>query len=171
MQLVGEPAEALLGREDGLGDAAQPQGARGGLADGGEVEGLAQIVAGAEPERLPRGLDGLVGREHDDLHVGIDLLEVAQHLDAGAARHADVEDGDMHGIVARKLDRLFAVLDGMHAEIVLEDHAQRKARAFLVVDDEHGRQFRGGRGEGGAARGGEPGSWADCRRWRAWFLG
>jgi len=138
--------QAFLRGEDGLGDAPQPQRARDGFADGGQVEGFAQIVARAEPERLPRGLDRLVGREHQDLHVRIDLLEAAQHLDAGTPRHADVEDADMHGLWRANSTAWSPVLDGLHPEIILEDHAQRKARAFLVVNDEHGRLI-GGRPE------------------------
>ena len=84
---------------------------------------------------------------------GIDLLEVAQHLDAGAAGHADVEEDDVHQIVAGELDRLFAVLDRVHAEVILENHPQRMARALLVVDHEHGRQRLGGRGRGQARAG------------------
>ena len=61
-----------------------------------------------------------------------------QRAGAGAAGHADVEEDDVHQIVAGEFNGLFAVLNRVHAEVILENHPQRMARALLVVDHEHG---------------------------------
>src|SRR5690606_19985583 len=86
-----EVAQSFGGVDEISGDVVQLEGAGGGGADGGEIEGLAEVVAGAEAEGLAGGLQGLVGGEHDDLGGGADLLEGVQDVEAGAAGHADVE--------------------------------------------------------------------------------
>jgi len=130
--------QALGGGGKGLRNFMEVEGAGHGLADGGQVEGFAEVVTRAEAERLARGFQRLVGGEHEHLGLGGDLLEAAQHVDAGAAGHADVHNGEVDGIFARVQQRFLAGVHHMHVEIMPEHHAQRMPRPLLVVHDQEG---------------------------------
>src|SRR5690606_21127782 len=93
------------------------------------------------------GLQGLVGGEHDDLGGGADLLEGVQDVEAGAAGHADVEDGDVDRVGAGESDGFVAVGGEQDAVVLMKNDADGLAGAFLVVHDQQvGQGFFGGGG-------------------------
>ena len=101
-----------------------------------QVEGLVQVVAGPQPQRLAHGIDGLIRREHDDLDLRIDLLELLQESDAADAHHADVQDGDIDLLAAGHLQGRLPVAGHQQFVVVLEDHPERLAGALLVIHDQ-----------------------------------
>src|SRR5262249_47533302 len=55
-----------------------------------DVEGLLQIVDGAELHGLDGGRYGAVRRQNDDRYFGVDLSEVAEKIDSAPAGHLEV---------------------------------------------------------------------------------
>ena len=109
-----------------------------GRPHGGEVEGLVDVVAGAQPQGLAHGLGGLEGRHHDDLDAGVDGLEPFQQFDSRHARHADVQHGHIDFMELGQLEGEGAVRGHPHFVFVPENEAQRLPRPFLVVHHEQG---------------------------------
>jgi hypothetical protein len=102
-----------------------------------EVGRLLQEVRGALADRLDRGLDGAVRRQHHDVG-GVPVgLQPLQHLEAGHPRHREVEQHDVELALRRRGERGLAVrrVDGREAP---EGEAvrQRAPERRVVVDDE-----------------------------------
>ena len=97
-------------------------------------ERLGDVVVGAhlEAEQL---VDLLVlGGEEDHRHVGL-LAQAAQQLHAVHARHLDVEDRQVGGLLAQRLEGGGAVAIGAHlVALRLQRHAERGEDVALVVD-------------------------------------
>ena len=103
----------------------------------GEVEGLEQIVDGAQAERLHRGLDRGVGRHHDHRDVGMTALDLPHHLDAVHLGQALVGDDEVEVLVAQPLQRGLAA--GDRADLValgLKRPLQRTHEDRVVLDDQ-----------------------------------
>ncbi len=107
-----------------------------GAADGGDVERLVDVVARAQPQRLPDRVRRLKRRDHDRLDVRPHEPQPLQHFDARHARHADVQDRHVNVVLLRQFNRRRPVLGHQQIVIVLENHPQRHPRPFLVVHDQ-----------------------------------
>ena len=71
--------------------------------------GLQDVAGGACLQRLEEELLVVVHREDQDAQLGPASRELAGCLEAGLARHADVEDREVDVVLERALDRLRAV--------------------------------------------------------------
>ena len=114
-----------------------------GLGDFGDqvldVAGLHEVVERALAHGRDAGLDVGVPREHDDLGLGGDFLDLLQRLDAVHARHLDIEQYDIEPL---------AFFDGGHPGCAVEGGCHLEAaaaqelgqvlnEALLVVDQQH----------------------------------
>src|SRR6266511_1003281 len=145
-----EPAEGVIACCDGvdrLGVEGPVLDCRGRVDDVSDlldvlthgVERLGQVVGRAELDAAHHALDVLERRDHDHRNVAklLVALDPRQSLVAVQLRHQDVEQDDVEGLGAKRLQRPAAVLDGGDAvalplEVVRQDHAVD----LVVVDDE-----------------------------------
>ncbi len=103
-----------------------------------DVDGLGDVVEGAELHGRDRGLDGGVGGHHDDSGLGAQTLDAFERLDAVHARHAQVHDDEIVEAGAEPLHGRRAVGGGVDlVAVALEDRSQEFQHAGLVVDDEY----------------------------------
>jgi hypothetical protein len=137
----------------------------------------------------PQPVGGVAGGEHD-AHAGVDLPQPAQRLAAGEARHARVEDDQVHaaGLALEHLDRLLPVGGQEHLEAVArQERFAQVAEQVVVVGQQHARAAavcRGrGRRDGGDLRrpveprqeaskqAPKPGSlWHSTHPWCCWMM-
>jgi hypothetical protein len=100
------------------------------------VEVLGDVMVGAVPHRLDRGVE-LLDRRHDDhLDVGKVLLEDPQHLQPADAGKVHVEEHQIDVFLLRDLE---GGLPGRHAQdaiVLAEDGGHGVAHPLVVVDDE-----------------------------------
>ena len=102
------------------------------------IERLAQVVVGAMPQRRDRHLFGAVRRRENDGDIEPLRADVIEHVDAGHARHRDVEEDEIRVGLAELRDAFFAarrIRDVVAAR--LEPHPQQAMNVAIVVDDEH----------------------------------
>jgi hypothetical protein len=119
----------------GAADDRQHLAALGGLGD--EVVGA-----------LAHGRDGVlhraIGGHDDDVRLG---LQRARRLEQGLAvhaRHHQVGEHHMHGVLAQELERGLAVVGDQHLVAgALEDAPQAVTVGGLVIDDEDARHAHG----------------------------
>jgi hypothetical protein len=92
--------------------------------------------------RLDGRVDAPERGHQDDRRVRPDLAQLAEQLDARAARHADVGE---HGValeVAELLERLIDAPRGTDGNpVVLEERRDHLAHGGVVVDDQDGARF------------------------------
>src|SRR5437660_46781 len=102
-----------------------------------ELEGLDEVVVGAELEPLD-AVGGLVaGREDDESAVAV-AGEGPAELPAVHARHHQVEHHDLRLELVDDAQRGAPVGGGAHLEaLVAQSHCDEVGDARLVVDDEH----------------------------------
>jgi len=103
-----------------------------------EVEGLRDVVEGAELERLLGEADVLVRGHHDDGNVLVELTDPPKHLNAIEPGHAHVEENEIRPAAADRGERLDAarrLLDGVPLgdEVLGQDLAHRS----LIIDDQN----------------------------------
>ena len=104
------------------------------------LERLGDIIEGAELHGLHRGVDLRQPGDHDDVHIGMRLLDPAQHFEAVDIGHHDVEDHHVVRIFLDFAQRLPAVLHGLDLELVAVENAQAASDDdLLVVDDQNSR--------------------------------
>src|SRR2546426_6011734 len=130
-------------------------------------EGLDQVLEGTVGQRVLDGLEGCVGRDHDDFDGaigGLDALEELEPVDLG---HLDVHDHDVRPEPLQRIERRAAVLRRLDVVRGLEEHPERLPRAELVVDDQNARERRG-RSDGAhaAAIGNDTTNASSLRAWR-----
>jgi hypothetical protein len=103
------------------------------------VEGLLEVVA--DPVADPRGgaLQAAAAGDHDDLGVRELAAHHAHHVLALHAGHVEVERHQLDPLGAQGLQRLGAASGLQHIVVGGEDHAQRLARAALVVHHQYSR--------------------------------
>jgi hypothetical protein len=103
------------------------------------LERLGEVVAGARTHRLDRRVDAAEGGHQHDGGVGPAVADLAEQLDPGAARHADVREHDLAVAVGQPLERL--VGGGRRHRVdalVLEEGDDHVAHGGVVVDHQHG---------------------------------
>ena len=102
------------------------------------VEGLRQVVEGAELHALHRGLDLGQAGEHDHLDVGMRLLDPPQDLQAVHLRHHDVEDDQVVVGFVDPLQRFDAVVGGLQrVPAAFQDPNRAPDDDFLVVGNQY----------------------------------
>lgn len=112
-----------------------------------DVEGLREVVARPEPERL----DGRLGRrkrgDDDAADLGVDGAGAAQHVDAAHVGHLEIGDQHVEPPALERREGRASVID--RNDLVAfprEDDRQQLAHRPLVVGHEHPRRGPGGRG-------------------------
>ncbi len=118
---------------------AFPRGPADRRAHRGNIEGLVQVIARAEAKGAPRCLHSLVGREHHDLNVRVEVFEGAEEIDAGHALHQNIEDRDIDRMFHRDGDPVFAVAGDEHFIVILKNDPERLPRSLFVVHDQQRR--------------------------------
>ena len=102
--------------------------------------GLEHVAGRAGLQRLEQELLAVVHREHQQAQLGPALVQLVGGLDAGHARHRDVEDREVDILGERLLDGFGAVLglcDDLEVGLRVEHPPQAGA------DDRHGRRRSG----------------------------
>ena len=122
----------LFGHERGAFTGAA--GMKPGLV---ELEGLLDVVVGAELHRLHRGVGRGEGGDHEDHDARRHVLDRPHEREPVHARHADVGDHQVDAIAADGLERGVAAVDRQDVVAFLLEHDREElAHALLVVDDE-----------------------------------
>ncbi len=152
----------LIGHDDFLAHGAGGvEGAAEEVLELGDVEGLEDVIVGAELHRLDGGLRGAVGGHHDDDLPGGHLADLLEGLEAVLGPHPDVHDDDVDGAVLGQLalEDLQALVARFGAEdldrLGFEEALEGVVDVLLVVDHQQARL--GGLGCGrslGCRRGG-----------------
>ena len=139
------------------------------------LEGLGHVVEGALLHGRERRLHRGEGGDHQHHQLGVELLQLLQHLDAAHLGQHHVHDGGVEGVLAGQGQALLAV-GGQRDPVagLAQQRAQHVAHDLLVVDDEDGSRLivvRGRRvrapaaGQGDLERGALAGQRCP-RRWR-----
>ena len=160
---LGMPAHQPLEPDGGLGAAAgEGRAQRDDLAlevalfqhavreadDLIHLERLDQVVVRAALERLHRRAHvAHRGGDHHD-HRRVERLDARQDVHAGLARHTLVEHDQVDLALRENLQRGGAVLGLEHLARLLEDGADRRPHALLVVHHEDGAATPGGERRG-----------------------
>ena len=98
------------GHGGGIEKRVAPHGGANGVDDVGVGAGLQHVAGRAGLQCLEQELLAVVHRQHQDLELGLALLQLGGGLDAGHARHRDVEDDEVDVLLERLLDGLVAVV-------------------------------------------------------------
>ena len=101
------------------------------------MEGLGDVVVGAEVEALRLVGRGALGGQQDDRH-GPALAQLAHDLDAVEIGHHDVEQDDVGPDLLGLQQRLFAAARGDDAEALLAEGDRDELRdpRFVVGDED-----------------------------------
>ena len=113
------------------------QGLRHEVQEPLRIDGLREIVVGAQLHRLDGALDAPVGREEDHLRLREVSLGGFQDLQSPGPDHTQVGDHQVEPPVLEPSERLLTA--GRRHDLVarlLEDLGERLADVALVVDDE-----------------------------------
>ncbi len=137
------PAELQAARHVAL-DRQQAAAALEIVADAGqqllearEVERLAQIVGGAELDRLDRGLDRRVAGHQDRLAARIDVADGAQHVEAADVRHPQIDHDQIGAPRLQQRDGVAAVGAGVSVVAGAPREAAHHLQDPLLVVDDH----------------------------------
>ena len=119
---------AALGLFDVVADAhAESEHFAGAMEGGdhvGEVEGLDEVVVGAELHGFDGAIDHVVGAHHEDDGGGIGLLDLAQDVDAVDAGHARCRAGRGRASApAKTRDSVFAGVGGVDFKALVAQSA------------------------------------------------
>ena len=107
----------------------------------GQIDRLGQDLPGAGVQRLLGGAAAGVGRHHDGHRAGAQLLDLAVERQAVHARHLQVQQGHVVGLLPHQFQGRRAVVGGVDLVAqVGEDVGQVAAGIDLVIDDEDGRR-------------------------------
>ena len=103
------------------------------------VEGLGEIVLRAQLDAADHRVHLVERRDHQDgdvAQLGV-RLELAQHLGAALARHQHVEQDEVEGARAERLEGLVPAGDGAHLMPLPPSRRASSSRLLrIVVDDE-----------------------------------
>jgi hypothetical protein len=105
------------------------------------VEGLFDVVEGAELHRFDRAFHRAVGGDHDDRNVGVVDGQAFEQTHAVEDRHLEV--GDHRADVATHASQGFLAVGGGHdiAAVALENGLEDTTDVDLVVRDEDALDF------------------------------
>ena len=105
--------------------------------DLGQLARLGDVVEGAQAHGLDGRLHAGVAGHHDRFGVRRHLLELLEHLDAGHAGHAQIEDGGVEGALFQRLEGGPAV--GADGDLVAQARqlgAHELLQRLLVIDEQ-----------------------------------
>ena len=74
------------------------------------VERLGDVIVGAGPDGFDDGADGGRGADHDDGHVGVDVLHLLEEGQAVLVGHDDVEQDEVHLLLEHDLQGVEPIL-------------------------------------------------------------
>src|SRR5215216_580785 len=100
---------------------------------------LEHIARGAHPDSLEQVLLVVVHREHQHAHLGPAVRDLARRLQAGLARHRDVEDHEVDIFGERPVHRLLTVrrlCDDLQIGLGVEHRPESLEHDRVVVGDE-----------------------------------
>ena len=100
------------------------------------LEGLGQIVEGAELHGGHCGAHGLHGGDEDHLDALVERLDALEHLDTVHPGQSDVEQDEVDRGGPDDVERAGAVGHVDDFVVVLEDQPKRLPNAWVVIDDE-----------------------------------
>ena len=100
------------------------------------VEGLGQVVEGAQLHRVDGGADGLDRGDQDHLDAVVHGFDALEHFDAVHLGKADVEKHEVHRAGAEPVERLLAVGGLEQVVLVLQDEPERLADSGIVIHDQ-----------------------------------
>jgi hypothetical protein len=100
------------------------------------LEGLGEVIEGAQLHGGHRRADRLHRGDQDDLDVLVDGLDALQHLDAVHAGQPDVEEDQVHLGGAEHVEGGGAVGDVHDLVVVVQDEPEGFAQAGFVVHDQ-----------------------------------
>ena len=105
-----------------------------------ELEGLGDVVVGAELHGLDRSFGGGEGGDDEDDRARRQLFGGAKHAETVHLPHAQVGDHEVERVALHGVDGAFSAVGHRDVVAVLpERDAQQVPHAALVVDDEHAR--------------------------------
>ena len=133
---LAEDAERIRGRAR-FGEAQRRDlcGLRQDVEEALRIDGLLDEVERPALERLHRGRDRALARNHDDARLRRLLADHRQRLEPAHARHVDVEQDGVEAPLLHRFERSHAVGRYGHAvPFVLQHAAQRSADLRIVVD-------------------------------------
>ena len=100
-----------------------------------DLEGLGDVVEGAQLDRPDGGVDGSEGGDGDDVGGGMHLAHLAQQVEPIEVRHLDVRDHQVDAALLDPLDARPRAAGGLDPEaLVLQLLAQVVAHGGVVVD-------------------------------------
>ena len=103
-------------------------------------ERLGDVIEGAELHRLYRRVDLRQAGDHNDVDIGMALLDPAQHFQPADVRHHDVEDQDVVTVLLDLLQCFAAVVGGLDLVVVAVQDAQAAPDDdLLIVNDQNSR--------------------------------
>jgi hypothetical protein len=103
------------------------------------VHRLLDEVERSQPGALDRGLDRPVGGDDYHRQLRLVLVDVGEHLEPVHPRHLDVQEHQVHGVIADQVERAAAVFGQQHAvAFELEELLQGASDARLIVGDQDG---------------------------------
>ena len=103
------------------------------------LERLGHVVEGAGVHRLDGRVDAAEGRHQHDRRVGAQLADLAEQLDPGAARHADVGEHHVAIEVGEAIHRLGGTRGGAGLDsLVVEQRHDHVSHCGIVVDHQNG---------------------------------
>ena len=116
----------------GRGGIAQIVQSRPDLLHG---DGFGQEIAGADLNRLDRGLDRTVGGQDDALDGGTKLPGGSQNRHAIDRLHTKVRQHDVRWVLGQGSNGVLAAVNGRHVVAELaQNHGQAIRRGAVVVD-------------------------------------
>jgi len=111
------------------------QGAAHGETQGVWIDGLGDVVEGAQFHRLDGALDSAESRHQDDDHFRIELADLAQQVDPGDAGHLQITNDQVLGRFLQQGQSLLAVGGGGdRIALLLQLHLGHPPQAFVVID-------------------------------------
>ena len=137
--------EALVGRRAGRGCAANVGVAQLHLHASQqlvEVEGLGQVIVGAQLQQRHLVGGGRARRHHDDGHVAAGAHE-AHHVLARHARQHEIGDHEVERLGAGKQQPPLAAREGLRASepVAAQMHRHHLVDVGVVLDDHYGCRF------------------------------
>src|SRR5919201_1573589 len=100
------------------------------------AKGFGQILRGVIGYGLPRCCKGGVRGHHDDLDIGIHLLDRLQHLDPVHLAHPNIEKNDILWRLGDKLEGIRAVDRGHYLVFRFKNHTEGLTRPEFIIHDQ-----------------------------------
>src|SRR5262249_49794850 len=113
------------------------------------VKRLADVIVGAESQRLLGRFERTKASEHDDRKMRIDLADLTQPFNAADSGHPNVHDNGVGMFFFEEFEASLNAIGGVDPIIWFQEHAQAFTRPHFIVDNEDLGKFR--RGDHGAS--------------------